>query len=201
MVSQITNFESGDPVFAVDREGEIVLWNQAAEKTFGYPAATALGQRCWRLLCGYDTYGNQYCCRRCRVREMALKHKLVNSFKVNYRTASDERKRFEISCLTVFDDPGKELLLHLCRPEGQSQKEITHQTTSTTTADNHYADLSRRELEALALLADGRNNHEIATAMSISIPTVRNHIQHLLNKLQVHSRLEAVVVARQLHLI
>jgi DNA-binding CsgD family transcriptional regulator len=201
VVSQITNFESGDPVFAVDRGGVIVLWNQAAEKTFGYPASTALGQRCWKLLCGYDTYDNQYCSRKCNVRDMALRHKLVNGFKVNYKTASDERKRFEISCLTVFDDPGNELLLHLCRPEEGNWNEAGHQATSETANNNHCDALSRRELEALVLLANGMNNHEIATAMSISIPTVRNHIQHLLHKLKVHSRLEAVVVARQLKLI
>lgn len=205
VVRQITSFESGDPVFAVDRAGVIVLWNQAAENTFGYPATTALGQRCWKLLCGYDIYDNQYCCKRCGVRDMALRHKLVNSFKVNYRTAFEERKRFEISCLTVFDDPGKELLLHLCRPEQQSQTEsgslTLSETSSETTTDKQYDALSRRELEALVLLANGMNSHEIATAMSISIPTVRNHIQHMLHKLKVHSRLEAVVVARQLNLI
>ena len=69
------------------------------------------------------------------------------------------------------------------------------------TVDQQYDALSRRELEALSLLADGRKNSEIAEAMSISIPTVRNHIQHLLQKFKVHSRLEAVVVARQLKLI
>jgi len=197
VVNQITSYESGDPVFAVDREGVIVLWNQAAEKTFGYPAKTALRQRCWKLLCGYDTYENQYCCKRCTVRTMALGHKLVNCFKVNFKTASEERKRFEISCLTVFDDPGKEILLHVCRPERQDQKE----TTPETTADDYLDVLSRREHEALVLLADGKNNHDIATSMSVSIPTVRNHIQHLLHKLKVHSRLEAVVLARRLKLL
>ena len=37
--------------------------------------------------------------------------------------------------------------------------------------------------------------------LPISIPTVRNHVQHMLHRLKVHSRLEAVVVARQLNLI
>lgn len=205
MPAQTVHFESGDPVFAVDREGVIVLWNQAAEKTFGYAATTALGQKCWKLLCGCDTYDNQYCSKRCAVRDMALKHKLVNGFKVSYKTASEERKRFEVSCLTVYEDAGDELLLHLCRPDKQSQREAESRTSPVAVAEpteSHWHEaLSRREIEALILLAAGRNNHEIAAAMSISIPTVRNHVQHLLHKLNVHSRLEAVVKARQLNLI
>ena len=141
MPSQISHFESGDPVFAVDREGVIVLWNQAAENTLGYTSATALGQQCWKLLCGHDTYDNQYCRKRCTVREMALEHKLVNGFKVNYKTASEEMKRFEVSCLTVYDDPGNELMLHLCRPEKRraSESHTGHQTMTGPDADRHHA--------------------------------------------------------------
>jgi two-component system response regulator DevR len=56
-------------------------------------------------------------------------------------------------------------------------------------------DLTARELEVLELLAAGTPNHELAERMSISRNTVRNHVQNLLNKLGVHSRLEAVALA------
>jgi DNA-binding NarL/FixJ family response regulator len=56
-------------------------------------------------------------------------------------------------------------------------------------------DLTARELEVLDLLADGTPNHELATRMGISRNTVRNHVQNLLTKLGVHSRLEAVALA------
>jgi two-component system response regulator DevR len=56
-------------------------------------------------------------------------------------------------------------------------------------------DLTARELEVLELLAEGTPNHELAARMGISRNTVRNHVQNLLTKLGVHSRLEAVALA------
>ena len=197
MVTRITSYETGDPAFAVDRDGVIVLWNEAAEITLGYPATTALGQKCWELLCGQDTYGNEYCCERCLLREMAFQHKSVNGFKAVYKTFHEGRKSFVISCLTVFDDPGNELLLHICRADEQTRETTGRRSRFKSSTRSYRGVLSPRELEALELLANGKNNHEISSVMYISIPTVRNHIQHLLHKLDVHSRLEAVLVARQ----
>jgi two-component system, NarL family, nitrate/nitrite response regulator NarL len=51
--------------------------------------------------------------------------------------------------------------------------------------------LTRREREVLFLLADGADNDGIAQALVISPQTVRTHIQNVLSKLGVHSRLEA----------
>lgn len=56
-------------------------------------------------------------------------------------------------------------------------------------------DLTPRELEVLALLVEGTPNQELAARMGISRNTVRNHVQNLLTKLGVHSRLEAVALA------
>ena len=55
--------------------------------------------------------------------------------------------------------------------------------------------LSRRELEVLQLLAEGRMAKEIAQELSVSTKTVSNHIQNILVKLDVHSRAQAVAVA------
>jgi DNA-binding NarL/FixJ family response regulator len=55
--------------------------------------------------------------------------------------------------------------------------------------------LSRREQEILQLLAEGRTQKEIAAALVISPKTVGTHIQHVLAKLGVHSRAQAVARA------
>jgi DNA-binding NarL/FixJ family response regulator len=58
------------------------------------------------------------------------------------------------------------------------------------------SDLTRRELEVLQLMTDGGlGNREIATELRLSLNTVRRHVQSVLAKLNVHSKLEAVVVA------
>jgi len=55
--------------------------------------------------------------------------------------------------------------------------------------------LTDRELEVLRLVARGLNNRDIAKQLYISENTVKNHIRNILEKLQLHSRMEAVVYA------
>lgn len=57
--------------------------------------------------------------------------------------------------------------------------------------------LSEREREILALVAQGLSNKEIAGRLFISENTVRNHLRNILEKLHVHSRVEAAVFAVQ----
>ncbi len=55
--------------------------------------------------------------------------------------------------------------------------------------------LTERELEVLRLVAKGLNNREIAKQLFISENTVKNHVRNILEKLQLHSRMEAVMYA------
>jgi len=55
--------------------------------------------------------------------------------------------------------------------------------------------LTARELEVLQLVAEGLNNREIGKRLFISENTVKNHIRNILEKLHLHSRMEAVVYA------
>jgi two-component system NarL family response regulator len=55
--------------------------------------------------------------------------------------------------------------------------------------------LTERELEVLKLVAKGLNNRTIAEQLFISENTVKNHVRNILEKLQLHSRMEAVVYA------
>src|SRR5437667_10424854 len=55
--------------------------------------------------------------------------------------------------------------------------------------------LTDREMEVLKLVAQGLNNRDIAKKLYISENTVKNHIRNILEKLHLHSRMEAVVYA------
>jgi DNA-binding NarL/FixJ family response regulator len=55
--------------------------------------------------------------------------------------------------------------------------------------------LTARELEVLKLVAEGSANREIARKLFISENTVKNHVRNILDKLQLHSRMEAVMYA------
>jgi DNA-binding NarL/FixJ family response regulator len=60
--------------------------------------------------------------------------------------------------------------------------------------------LTDRELEVLALVGRGLDNRAIAEELYVSVTTVRSHVQHLLAKLGLRSRLRAAVLANQYEL-
>jgi DNA-binding NarL/FixJ family response regulator len=60
-----------------------------------------------------------------------------------------------------------------------------------------FPELSEREREVLALIAQGLNNSEIAARLDLAVKTVRNHISNIFNKLQVVDRAQAIIRARQ----
>jgi len=65
----------------------------------------------------------------------------------------------------------------------------------------HHPALTPRQTEVLGLLEAGRSTRQIAADLHLSSETVRNHVRALLRALGVHSRLEAVAVARREHLL
>ena len=65
-------------------------------------------------------------------------------------------------------------------------------------ARRHGADLTEREGEVLALVAEGRSNAEIARTLGVSVKTVQNHVSHVLAKLQVRDRTQAALRIRGL---
>jgi DNA-binding NarL/FixJ family response regulator len=69
------------------------------------------------------------------------------------------------------------------------------QTADTGAAATILAELSDRELEVLRLIANGKDNAEIARVLFISPKTVKNHISNILMKLQIENRIQAAVYA------
>jgi DNA-binding CsgD family transcriptional regulator len=193
-------FATGEPAYAVDRRGTIVAWNAAARRVFGYSAYEAIGRKCWEVLQGQDAFGNTYCGRHCPLLEMAVHGKPVNRCKMSFRIASEEMRRFTVTTLVLFDTPDANLI-HLCR----SEPTTTHQALNVAQAPGARGGgdrglLTLREREVLHYLSQGHTTKEIATQLSISTRTVRNHVEHILHKLHAHSRLEAVAISRRLGL-
>jgi DNA-binding NarL/FixJ family response regulator len=65
----------------------------------------------------------------------------------------------------------------------------------TTTPQELFDGLSRREIEILTMVASGMANKQIAYQLKISQKTVRNHVSNMYEKLQIHDRSQAVLYA------
>ncbi len=82
----------------------------------------------------------------------------------------------------------QEELIELLRLAGQSREEEREARAS-------IEQITPREREVLQALAEGLSNKEIAAKLHVSVDTERTHMMNILNKLNVHSRLQALLFA------
>jgi DNA-binding NarL/FixJ family response regulator len=81
---------------------------------------------------------------------------------------------------------------------GPVLKLLLHQRDEWEASETHpLASLTPREREVLSYLAEGIGRREVAEQMKLSANTIRSHLQNLMAKLEVHSSLEAVALARR----
>jgi DNA-binding NarL/FixJ family response regulator len=74
-------------------------------------------------------------------------------------------------------------------------RRIRSSTTQPEIEKTIRAELSEREIEVLKLIANGKDNAQIAAELHISPKTVKNHISNILMKLQIDNRIQAAVYA------
>lgn len=198
---------AGDGVVAV-RDGRIVLWNRTAEKILGYAARDVVGRPCCDVFVGHDDHGNRLCYQGCHVMTLVKLGEAIQSFDMKTRTKAGHPVWLNISILAVPDGtPGAAVTVHLFRDVTAAKELLTlvhERLTATADRDNgvdRAGVLSRRELEVLRLLAAGLNTKSAADRLHVSPATIRNHVQNLFAKLDVHSRLEAVAYAARRRLL
>lgn len=200
---------SPEPVFVTDRQNHIVCWNQSAAHLLGYSEDEALGAACAGLLEGCDVYDNRYCSENCPVTQMAARSETVRQFGLRLRAKDGTPVIVDVSILTFVVDPAQGFFLaHVLTPTRSTTPAASGNSppddqllTVRHSADARARKLTAREVEVLGMLAAGRTTPEIGERLHISTLTARNHIQNILDKLEVHSKAEAVAFAFQKHLI
>lgn len=81
---------------------------------------------------------------------------------------------------------------------GRAGSEETGNTASLESRRRRLQSLTPRERQILRLLASGASTSRMAESLNVSETTVRNHVQNVFTKLEVHSRVECVALAHQL---
>ena len=205
---------SGKAVFAINSSDRIVLWNIGAERLLGYPAADVLGRSCHQALAGRDVYGNRYCFGECPILRMRDRGETIQPFEIVLESRDAGPKKFRCSILSI---PGQRpeltTLVHILAETNGAHPDpgnlfarfsgpIQHPSLVPLLPPRPSSSiLTKREREVLRLLSEGKKTDEMGEQLFISDVTVRNHIQNILRKLNVHSKLEAVVFAYQNQLI
>jgi PAS domain S-box-containing protein len=116
MRARLISIESGDAAFAVDGEGLIISWNEAAERLLGHSASDTLGRACSEILRGQDIFGNLYCQTDCNLCRMVRDGRPVSPFELDVRKASGEILRVSVSIVNVaVEDPERRVLIHIVR--------------------------------------------------------------------------------------
>ncbi|HSL17253.1 MAG TPA: PAS and helix-turn-helix domain-containing protein [Methylomirabilota bacterium] len=195
--------QSAAAAFCRGPDGEITAWNGAAERLFALPAGEVVGRRCCDVIAGNDVFGNQYCADDCACWRMAVRNRPIRPFRITSRDAYGRPLELRVSAFATRGGQGVGLV-HVV--EGSATRRVfsacpRDPDAVETSGDWVLGILTRRELEVLRLLAEGMSTDEIAEQLTISPTTVRNHVSRCLAKLDAHSRLEAVALARRLDLV
>ena len=205
--------DAADGAFVIDEDQRFTYWNQAAQGILGYSSEEVIGRPCYEILGGRDDSGRVLCSRSCFVTAAAGTGSPVTSYDTYAHAKSGETRWISVSIL-VFPEPDghSSLIVHLFRDATQKKENEQFayqvldavqglrersfpQRISSASPMPLTVDLTDREREVLSLLAQGLSTREMAETLSISPATARNHIQNILHKLHVHSRLEAVAYA------
>lgn len=197
---------TGTAAFAMDRHEKIIYWNAAAEKLLGWSADDVLGKACFSVLAGRDPFGNLYCMRDCGIVRTAVNGGSPEPFFMEVAKKKGGSQRVKVRVLPLPSGAkSTTCVMHLI--ERGDAVELDRligaiRAAARPSADAPPADplisvspLTGREREIVLLLSNGYAALNIAAKLNLSHATVRNHIQNILRKLEVHSQVEAIAVA------
>jgi len=203
--------------FASDESARITVWNQAAEALLGQEAKRVVGKRCFDVMRGRDLFENRFCGENCAVRKMQRHGEAIHPFE--FEVVNRNGKMIKVRCSVIVAPnarPRRFNLIHLIEPIGLASEidlnesvwpyasATCHPSTlgeRKAVSQNPVRTLTPREVEVLRLMAAGTSTEDIARALGIQASTVNNHIQHILEKLGAHTKLQAVCAAQQRGLI
>jgi DNA-binding CsgD family transcriptional regulator len=180
------------PIFVTDEEGRIEYLNRSATVALNVDADGARGRHCFEVVGLCLPGGNPLCRARCAVQRMACEGGLPDSITVLVPAAEGPPVEARLRVYPVSPaHAGRVAIVHLLRLDRPHALEEVASSPPRRQTDL-IASLSPRERDVLRDLASGKTTEEIAQDLFISPTTVRNHVRHILSKLDAHHRIEAV---------
>lgn len=181
----------------VDGEDRIANWTSGAELLFGYGGSSVRGRRLQEVLDGRDVFGNRLCRSACWLQEMFRHGETVQRFELDVRHMDGHRVRLVVEIEPAGRGRAQGWIYRFLPDQRQGDRRRTPVPAfpEARAAPPSGLGLTHRELDVLRLLARGAATGEVARGLGISPTTVRNHIQHIFAKLDVHTRLQAVSLA------
>lgn len=190
---------TSDAMIAVDGDLRVIAWNDAATKLLGHQPSEVLGRPCYEILCWRNRCGDTLCDASCPSAWPGEPDEIIETRDVLGRSATNETLWLSASTIVPPADLRDQCrLIHLVREIGlppELERLIAERVGGVRPPpprDDLLDALTPREREVLDLLAEGLDGPAIAGRLFVSPATVRNHIQHILTKLGVHSRVEAI---------
>ncbi|MGA8595421.1 MAG: PAS and helix-turn-helix domain-containing protein [Bryobacteraceae bacterium] len=205
---------TADAAFVVTVEGEICFWNTAAEELFGYRADDVLNKTCYEVLHGEDMLGAVVCTGESSVPHCAAHGRAIPAFDLEVTTRSGQRIWINVSTITFEDSRlHRWLIAHLAHDISDRKQvarafskmiDLSKEVISVGDNQSGLAPvelLSEQEQRILKLFASAKNSGQVAKELGITLPTLRNHLHAVNQKLRTHNRLEAVLHAMKRGLI
>ena len=205
---------TADAAFAVDAQGEIRIWNKAAEKLFGYSAEFAVGKQCAEIVHGSLSPEKNVCREVCDVLECMHKGREISDFDMKIKNSGGKTIWVNVSMLSAVEErTERRFAVHFMRDitERKKKEELSgkmFKLAKELVNGSHESNglppispLTAQETNILRLLAAGKSTDALIEELQISKPTLRNHISNINGKLHTKSRIESVVQALKRGLI
>lgn len=188
----------GVPIWVTDDDGFIQFMNNRAEVLFGHTLEEWYGCACQLVIAAH--HGEcSLCGRHCLIRDFGTTKHEVEPMRMLLGN-DDQVDEASVLVITVEDVDGRQLIHCVVEDERERRMQrfirgVMHRSPDIPDdTATRCGELTPREREVLSLLSADATLHDVALQLSVSYATVRNHVQHILPKLGVHSILEAVAV-------
>ncbi|MBI1822654.1 MAG: PAS domain-containing protein [Nitrospirae bacterium] len=192
------NYQTADGMFATNAQGKILFWNESAQEILGYQSKEVIGKYCWDIICSHDKGKNLLIIKHRNISKNTSQSLLVENFDNEVITSTGRKILINFSVLLISNKSTKKLTIVYLFRKMSHPLNSKYDVISPPDKRNEIPSLTHRENEVLFLMGQGLVTKEIADRLAISTETTRKHIQKILKKFKVHSKLEVVVYALKL---